>query len=308
MHFKLHQNRNGSTWLPWLVTVLLSIMIQTTALAQPATMEIEKDITYAHTGTRALKLDLYHPSQSGDQPLIVWIHGGAWRAGDKSSMPLKSLVEDGFQIASIDYRLTTEARFPANVHDIKAAIRYLRANGAQHKLNTNTILIAGASAGGHLAALVGVSNGQEALEGTLGKHTTTSSDVQGIVSFYGASNLTSILNQSTPHGLGVRIPALQLLLGGQPEDKVELAKLASPVFHVGTNDPPLLLIHGDQDPQMPINQSHELVGAYKLHNLPVHLEVIHGAAHGGAAFYDTPRMELLKAFLKEHSLHNAAKD
>lgn len=308
MRFLLHNTLKKGSWQFHFVAGLLSLFTLTTVQSQPANMQIEKDITYAHTGSRALTLDLYRPAQADHRPMIVWVHGGAWRAGNKSSMPLKALVEDGFQIASVDYRLTPEARFPANVHDIKAAIRFLRANGRELQINANTILIAGASAGGHLAALVGVSNGNEALEGTLGEHTQTSSDVQGIVSFYGASNLTSILGQSTPHGLGVRIPALQLLLGGQPEDKAELAKLASPVFHVGPNDPPLLLIHGDQDPQMPINQSHELVGVYEQHHLPVQMDVIHGAAHGGAAFYDDTRLALIMSFLKKHHLHTSAKD
>ena len=262
--------------------------------------KMQQDLTYAKVGERLLKLDLYGSNASNDKPLIVWIHGGAWRAGNKSSMPLKSLVKDGFSVASIDYRLTPEARFPANVHDIKAAIRYLRANSKGLGINAKTIIIAGASAGGHLAALVGVTNGHVVLEGELGENLDASSDVQAIVSFYGASNLTTILSQSTPHGLGVRIPALQLLLGAQPEDAVELAKLASPVFHVEPSDPPLLLIHGDQDPQMPINQSHELVGVYQHAGASVSLEVLHGAAHGGPLFYDDHRLNLLKSFLKKH--------
>lgn len=307
MCFKQHPMQKCA-WQTSLVTGLLSFFIQSPLQSQSTYMQIDKDIRYASAGDRILTLDLYRPAQTNNRPLIVWVHGGAWRAGSKSSMPLKAMVEDGYQIASIDYRLTPEARFPANVHDIKAAIRFLKANAKTYKLNTETVLIAGASAGGHLAALVGVTNGHESLEGKLGDHTDISSDVQGIISFYGASNLTTILNQSTPHGLGVRIPALQLLLGGQPEDKVDLAKLASPVFHVGPNDPPLLLIHGDQDPQMPINQSHELVGIYRHHKLPVLLEVIHGAAHGGAAFYDETRLNLVKTFLKQHNLHTSAFD
>ena len=118
---------------------------------------------------------------------------------------------------------------------------------------------------------------------SVGRHLNQSSDVQAIVSYYGASNFLTILQQSTPHGLGVRIPALQLLLGKQPEKTPELAKLASPVFHVDDSDPPLLLLHGDQDPQMPINQSHELFGKYEAHDLAVKFEVVHGAAHGGVA-------------------------
>ncbi len=262
--------------------------------------KMQQDLIYAKVGERLLSLDLYGSNVSNNKPLIVWIHGGAWRTGNKSSMPLKSLVKDGFSVASIDYRLTPEARFPANVHDIRAAIRYLRANSEDLGINAKIIVIAGASAGGHLAALVGVTNEHAALEGDLGEHLDVSSDVQAIVSFYGASNLTTILSQSTPHGLGVRIPALQLLLGAQPEKAVDLAKLASPVFHVESSDPPLLLIHGDQDPQMPINQSHELVGVYHQAGAVVSMEVIHGAAHGGPLFYDDHRLNLVKSFLKKY--------
>ena len=215
-------------------------------------------------------------------------------------MPLGKLVEAGYAVASVDYRLSTQAKFPAQIHDIKAAIRFLRGHGTDWKLPTNHIVIAGDSAGGHLAALVGVSNGHNELEGNLGDDPKQSSAVQGIISFYGGANLMTILKQSTPHGLSVRVPALDLLLGGQPEVVPELARLASPVFHVDRSDPPLLLLHGDQDPQMPINQAHELMGAYRKLDLPAHLEVVHGAAHGGAAFYDAERMEVVKAFLERH--------
>ena len=124
-------------------------------------------------------------------------------------------------------------------------------------------MIVGASVGGHLAALVGVSNGNKALEGTVGSCTNQSSDVQGIISLFGASDLTTILAQSTPKGRIFRAQALQLLLGGQPEEKMELAKLASPVTHVDALAPPLLLIHGNADPQMPPEQSRALAAAYE---------------------------------------------
>src|SRR5882672_3510805 len=150
-------------------------------------------------------------------------------------MPLTTLVEEGYAVASVDYRLSTDAKFPAQVHDIKAAIRFLRGqSSSSHSVGavpSKKIVIAGDSAGGHLAALVGVSNGNAELEGNVGAELKQSSDVQGIISFYGAANLTTILNQSTPHGLKVRVPALEFLLGGQPEDVPALARLASPVFH-----------------------------------------------------------------------------
>lgn len=259
-----------------------------------------KDIEYATVDGHRLGLDLYLPETSNNSPsLVVWVHGGAWRSGSKSSMPIGFLVTAGYAVASVDYRLSSTARFPAQVHDIKAAIRFLRARATHYGYSTERIAIAGASAGGHLAALVGVSNGHEELEGSVGAHQEQSSSVHAIIDYFGASNLETILKQSTPHGLGVRIPALQLLLGGQPEDKSDLAKLASPVRHVDHHDPPLLLLHGDQDPQMPINQAHELHGAYLENQLPVSFEVIHGASHGGKAFYDTRRNRIVRNFLNK---------
>src|SRR5690606_1949234 len=140
--------------------------------------------------------------------------------------------------------------------------------------------------------------GHEELEGTLGDYTDTSSDVQGILVYFGASNLTTILAQSAPRGIEVRTPALKLLLGGSPEEVPDLARLASPVFHVDANDPPLHLLHGDQDTQMPINQAHELHGAYKAAGLHAELDVVHGAGHGGPDFYDEEHWARAEAFLR----------
>ena len=188
-------------------------------------------------------------------------------------------------------------RFPTQVHDIKAAIRFLRANSEKFGLRTKQVGIAGSSAGGHLAALVGVTNGSEYHEGKVGEHLDQSSDVAAIIDMYGPTNFLTILKQSTPHGLGVRIPALQLLLRKQPSDDPVLAKLASPVYHIDKNDPPLLLIHGVQDPQVPIAQSLELHGAYKSQGRSVHLHMIYDAVHGGKTFTDDSRIELMDKFL-----------
>ena len=262
------------------------------------------DIPFAVVNGLELRLDLYLPSGVNRPPLIVYVHGGAWRADSKESMPLASLVSHGFAVASVDYRLSPVAQFLAQIHDIKAAIRFLRAKQSDYGYDARAITISGSSAGGHLAGLVGVTNGNKQLEGELGDYREQSSDVQAIVDYYGASNFFTILKQSTPHGIGVRVPALQLLLGAQPEDTPELAKLASPLFHVDRSDPPLLLLHGDQDPQMPINQAHQLEGIYEEMGLDVYFDVVHGAAHGGDGFYARAHLDRAVAFLERTIGHH----
>ena len=256
-----------------------------------------KDVVYATVGGKNLSLDLYMPAGVAEPALVVWVHGGAWRSGSKARPPM-AFVENGFAMASVDFRQSVEARFPANVHDIKAAIRFLRAKAGEYGYRTDRIAIAGSSSGGHLAALVGVTNSHQELEGTVGTELTQSSSVAAILDYYGASNLTTILAQSTPFGLNMRRPALELLLGASPDQAKTLAELASPVTHVDRADPPLLIFHGDQDPQMPINQSHELQGAYEKAGLTVSFEVVHGAAHGGEQFFSPDRVARAVAFLR----------
>jgi acetyl esterase/lipase len=271
------------------------------AAAGPATAadapRAVKDVVYATVEGKPLGLDLYLPAGVKKPPLLVWVHGGGWSAGSKDQYPAE-FVEQGFAVASLDFRQSTEARFPANVQDIKAAIRFLRAKAGDYGYRTDRIAIAGASSGGHLAALVGVTNGNKELEGSEGEYLKESSSVQAIVSYFGASNLNTILAQSTPFGLNVRKPALERLLGALPENAKDLATLASPVTHVDRSDPPLLLFHGDQDPQMPINQSHELQGVYEKAGLDVDFEVLHGVAHGGEAFFSGERLERAVKFLR----------
>ena len=268
------------------------------------TQRVFKDVAYVERGHEQQRLDIYLPRNPGPHPLIVWVHGGAWRAGSKQDMPLGGLIAQGFAVASVDYRLSTVAPMPAQMHDIKAAIRFLRAHAGEYGFDARRFAVAGSSAGGHLAALTGTSNGNAELEGKLGAHCDQSSDVQAIVSFFGASNLQTILGQSTPHGLSVRVPALQLLLGGQPDEKPALAKLASPVAHVDAHVdahvPPLLLIHGDADPQMPVEQSRELDAAYRKAGRPVEFVVMPGSVHGGKEFFDAERLALVEKFLRAH--------
>lgn len=257
-----------------------------------------KDILYAHAPQRELRLDLYLPNAVKQPYLILWVHGGAWSSGSKENPPL-DLLNKGYALASIDYRLTTDAIFPAFVYDIKAAIRYLRANASAYGYHADKMFIWGSSAGGHLAALAGVTNRIRELEGNLGDYLKVSSDLQGIIDFYGPSNLTTILAQSTPHGIQVRAPALALMFG-KPIDQIkdELEK-ASPVYYVSADDPPLFICHGDQDIQVPINQSIELYGKYKALKLPVQMEYVYGAGHGGKQYNDPKLIDMIDAFLKK---------
>jgi len=278
------------------INLNLILIILSTITAFSQTQPTHKDIVYAIVDGKELKLDLYLPSKPVTPGLLVWVHGGAWRGGTKDGV-LKVFPENGIPTASIEFRQSTEAKFPAQIHDIKAAIRFLRAKASSLGYTADRVVIAGSSSGGHLAALTGVTNGHAELEGKVGEHLKQSSSAQGILDYFGASNLTTILTQSTPFGLNMRKPALELLLGALPDKNVDLAKLASPVFHVDPKDPPLLIFHGEQDPQMPISQSHELAGAYKSARLDVHFDVVYGAAHGGDAFYSPERLKLALDFV-----------
>lgn len=280
--------------LSWRLLPIALLMLPTLGSAQAA-REL-KDITYAIVDGTPLGLDLHMPAGVSKPPLLVWVHGGAWSAGTKAQFP-REFVGRGFAVASLDFRQTTQAPFPANAQDIKAAIRFLRAKAGSYGYAADKLAIAGASSGGHLAALVGVTNANATLEGKEGSYLSQSSNVQAIVSYFGASDLSTILAQSTPFGLKVREPALERLLGAPPDKAKELAQLASPVSHVDRADPPLLLFHGDRDPQMPINQSHELQGAYQAAGLDAEFYVVHGAAHGGDAFFSGDRLEHAVAFL-----------
>jgi acetyl esterase/lipase len=290
------RGRDIGTRLSRLMSAAVAVAVVAGGRAQEPPRS-HKDVVYATVDGKNLALDLYLPADVSPPPLIVWVHGGRWMSGTKADVP-RAFVDNGIATASVEFRQSGDARFPAQVHDIKAAIRFLRAKSSQYGIRADRIAIGGSSSGGHLAALVGVTNGHRELEGSVGDDLGQSSAVQGILDYYGASNLMTILAQSTPYGVGVRRPALEQLLGAVPEHAKSLAELASPVTHVDRSDPPLLLLHGDQDPQMPINQAHELEGAYEKHGLDVSLDVVHGAGHGGQDFFAPPHLERALGFLR----------
>jgi acetyl esterase/lipase len=278
-----------------LLTILSCCIIKTQAQSEP---EIFKNIVYAEDGNKKLQLDIYKPKEQKEPYLIVWVHGGAWHSGTKENPPL-GLLPYGFALASVDFHASTEKPFPNNVHDIKAAIRFLRANAKKYGYKSDKIIIWGASSGGHLAALIATTNNNATLEGNLGNYPDISSSVQACLDFYGPTNFLTILNQSTPHGLNVRLPALAILLGKPLEQSTEMAKLASPFYQVDTADPPIFIVHGEQDNQVPINQSIELLSAYKNLNLKTQIEYVPNAGHTDPIYYKKEMMEKVNRFLKE---------
>jgi acetyl esterase/lipase len=255
------------------------------------------DLVYATVGGKPLGLDLHLPAGVQHPPLLVFVHGGAWTTGSKAQYPT-FLLERGFAVASVDFRSSNDAPFPADVFDIKAGIRYLRAKAGFYGYRSDRIAIVGASSGGHLAALVGVTSGLHALEGSEGDYPNQSSGIQAIVSYFGASDLTTILAQSTPTGLAVRAPALKRLLGAAPDEVPELAKLASPIFHVERNAPPIMLLHGDQDTQMPLNQVYEMQWAYEQAGRRAEVLILHGVDHDAGPFFRDAPVDRVVNFLK----------
>ncbi len=285
--------RRHRDWL-FLLAALLCGSLMPAAAATVAGSHL--DIPYATVGSRTLRLDLHLPDTDRTPPLVIYLHGGAWSGGDKAEVP-PFLVEGGYAVASLDFRSSEEARFPANVHDIRAGIRFLRAQADRYGYRADRIAVTGASSGGHLAALVGVTNDHADLEGQVGDHPGQSSRVQAIITWVGASNLATIIPQSTPQGLEVRVPALQALLGALPEEVPELTLLASPVAHVDAGDPPVLILHGDQDLTMPVNQALELDAAYRRAGLVAELMIIPGVGHVARPFFTGPAVDRALDFL-----------
>lgn len=247
-------------------------------------------------------LDLYFPpGKHTNLPLVVWIHGGAWVGGDKQPSPLMPLLSNGFAVAGINYRLSPDNKFPAQIHDCKAAIRWLRKGADRYGFDKDRIGLFGISAGGHLAALMAATNGNKDVEGNIGT-TDASSDVQVVCDWAGPGNLQSLRKHEGEEGEldynSPKAPVTQFL-GGTAAQKPELAKAASPVSYLkpGSTKVPLLIMHGDHDTVVPIAQSEELFAAWKKTGAPVEYEVVKGGKH---IFLNVATMTRVLDFFKKN--------
>ncbi len=275
--------------------------------APPAGAKAHRDLAYVDGGHERQKLDLYLPEKSdGPLPVILWIHGGGWMAGSKEQcLPLRAgYVERGYAVASIGYRLSGHALFPAQIEDCKAAIRWLRGHAKEYGLDPERFGVWGGSAGGHLAALVGTSGGVEEFE--VGANAGISSRVQAVCDFYGPTDLTVFV--TTPgfeSHAGADSPETRLLGGVVAENK-DKAKRVDPITYVTKDDPPFLLVHGDKDTTVPLNQSQLLFDELKKTGVSVRFHTIQGAGHGGPAFESEEIAAMVAGFFNER-LKNGGK-
>lgn len=271
---------------------------------QPNGMKIKRNIPYVENGHRNQVLDIFLPEQPSDKPLplMIWIHGGAWMGGSQAWVPLTYLVNEGFAVASIQYRFSSDAVWPAQAHDCKAAIRFLRANAAKYNIDPDCFGVGGDSAGGHLAAFVGTSGDVKEMEGDLG-NTNVSSRVQAVLDWYGPTDLTLMGRQAIPGSViqhdSPDSPESKLM-GGPIQESKELAKTANPITYIDKNDPPFLIMHGDNDHVVPIGQSVILAKALVDAGVEVTMKTIPGADHGGPQFNTPQSQRLIKEFLSRN--------
>lgn len=263
------------------------------------------NLEYSRAAGRPLRLDLYLPEKATNPlPVLVWIHGGAWKSGSKNWCPIAPLATNGIAIASIEYRLSGEAKFPAQIMDCRAAIRWLRAQAATHQLDPERVGVFGASAGGHLASLLGTAEGVR--EWDAGAHLDQSSRVRCVVAFYPPTDLDGLTDGW--FWRRVSFSDVGRLIGGAVADNRDRVATANPANYVSGETPPFFLLHGDRDRLVPLRQSELLAGALRRAGVPVHLEVVPGKGHAiGPPPEAMPRlMEFLHRELGRHGVPPAA--
>lgn len=235
--------------------------------------DIWKNIVYAKVNNHRLKLDIYIPHNAPRPvPLVVYIHGGGWAALDKTEGFANFLLGHGFAVASIDYRLSQEALYPAQTFDCKAAVRWLRAHADQYHCKADKIGALGDSAGGHLVSMLGVTNDNPDFEGDEG-NPGVSSAVQAVCDYFGPTDLLTI-------DPTVADNAVPRLIGGQPSQNQEKAKKASPVTYVSATSAPFLIIQGEKDVIVDPKQSVELNDALQKAGVDSRLFIVKGGGHG----------------------------
>jgi len=265
----------------------------------PDDAKVLLDLPYVEDGHPRQKLDLYLPAQPKG-PLLVWIHGGGWRAGSKGNPPGLAVVKNGVAVASVEYRFSQDALFPAQIEDCKAAIRWLRAHARDYGYRDDLVAAWGASAGGHLVALLAVTGKTRDFD--VGANLDKSSAIQCGIDWFGPTDLpaydpslpTPDVQRENPDSV------IAQLLGGPVSQKLDLAKRASPVNWVTKDAAPLLIMQGTADPLVPPDQSRRLAEKLKAAGADVTLDIIEGAGHGGPQFITVEKLKMIFEFLTKH--------
>ena len=264
----------------------------------PEGTAVHRDLAYVTNGHERQKLDLYLPRDGKALPLVVLIHGGAFRIGSKEGENPVPLLTQGYAVAAINYRLSQHALWPAQIEDCKAAVRWLRAHATAYGLDSDRFAAFGHSAGGHLAAMLGVSGSARQFD--VGEHLTLSSRVQAVVDFFGPTDFLQMDAHRLPGGMahdGADSPE-SMLVGGAIQDNKERVASANPLTYVGGDLPPFLIVHGDADPAVPHHQSELLAEALTRAGARVTFYTVKGGGHG--SFTDPKVEDLLKGFLARY--------
>jgi len=230
------------------------------------------DVTYCTPDKQPQKMDLYYPKSGGPWPVVIYVHGGSWVQGDKAEgVGWRSLNDSGFLVVSVNYRLATvDVKFPVMIEDIKCAVRYLRAHSAEYHLAPDRIGALGASAGGHLAALLGTADASAGWD--VGEFPDPSSKVQAVVTLSGLSDFTVPINAAVAFSIYFAFGTL----AGDPDPRMGAA---SPVTYITSDDPPFLIIHGDKDGTVPVEQATILNERLAKAGVPSTLVIVKGAGH-----------------------------
>lgn len=244
------------------------------------------DIDYSGNDNPRQMLDLYLPEGYKDSekplPLLCWIHGGGWRGGSRDGTGIlrKVMATGEYAGASIGYRLSGEAQWPSQIHDCKAAIRWLKANAEKYNLDPERIAVAGSSAGGHLVAMLGVSHGVEHLEGDIGEYGDFDSEVACVVDLYGPTELLTMSDFGGAMDHNAPNSPESFLIGGPIQENKDKANDASPIKHVTKDDEPFLIIHGSEDPVVVYQQSTAFEKVLEEAGVPAILVTVDGGGHG----------------------------
>lgn len=268
---------------------------------------MEKDIAYVPDGDVAQRLDLYLPEKTPDKPLslIVHIHGGGWVGGNKFPCPVAAMVLKGYAVASVEYRFSQKAIFPAQIQDCQAAIRWLRAHGKEYHFDNGHVGVVGGSAGGHLSALVGTAGGKKAFA-MIGGNEEQSDRVQAVCDIFGPADFGTVVQQAADDKNVKNIfefntpkDPYSSLIGAKLDDKTK-TDAVSPVHYVSEDNPPFLILHGTHDTLVPYAQSEEFAAALKGKGVEVWLQKLPGSGHGGGGFGKAGIIQLMQNFFAKH--------